>query len=159
MGMFGARFAVFVRRARVLPTPCHATRNLSVWDAAVVIAKYMEKNHHAMQGKRVLELGAGTGLAGLAAAALGALVFFDSLSPQERKATMAKYALAVPAQPSIIAAAQAAASHDDDVASSPLPKNTNLIERSCSFRARFRADKSDCRLWRRCFASGHPHPD
>ena len=31
MGMFGARFAVFVRRARVLPTPCHATRNLSFW--------------------------------------------------------------------------------------------------------------------------------
>ena len=29
MGMFGARFAVFVRRARVLPTPCYATRNLS----------------------------------------------------------------------------------------------------------------------------------
>ena len=27
--MFGARFAVFVRRARVLPGPCHATRNLS----------------------------------------------------------------------------------------------------------------------------------
>ena len=29
MGMFGARFAVFVRRARVLPSPCLATRNLS----------------------------------------------------------------------------------------------------------------------------------
>ena len=29
MGMFGARFAVFVRRMRVLPTPCPATRNLS----------------------------------------------------------------------------------------------------------------------------------
>jgi hypothetical protein len=29
MGMFGARFAVFVRRARVLPVPCRATRNLS----------------------------------------------------------------------------------------------------------------------------------
>jgi hypothetical protein len=28
--MFGARFAVFVRRARVLPGPCHATRNLLV---------------------------------------------------------------------------------------------------------------------------------
>ena len=28
MGMLGARFAVFVRRARVLPTPCRATRNL-----------------------------------------------------------------------------------------------------------------------------------
>ena len=29
MGMFGTRFAVFVRRARVLPGPCPATRNLS----------------------------------------------------------------------------------------------------------------------------------
>ena len=27
VGMFGARFAVFVRRARVLLTPCHATRS------------------------------------------------------------------------------------------------------------------------------------
>ena len=29
MSMFGARFAVFVRRARVLPSPVYATRNLS----------------------------------------------------------------------------------------------------------------------------------
>ena len=29
MSMIGARFAVFVRRARVLPGPCPATRNLS----------------------------------------------------------------------------------------------------------------------------------
>jgi hypothetical protein len=31
MGMFGARFAVFVRRARVLLSPCRASRNLSFW--------------------------------------------------------------------------------------------------------------------------------
>jgi hypothetical protein len=31
VGMFGARIAVFVRRARVLPSPCPATRNLSFW--------------------------------------------------------------------------------------------------------------------------------
>ena len=29
VSMFGARFAVFVRRVRVLPSPCPATRNLS----------------------------------------------------------------------------------------------------------------------------------
>ena len=31
ISMVGARFAVFVRRARVLPSPCPATRNLSFW--------------------------------------------------------------------------------------------------------------------------------
>ena len=31
MSIFDTRFAVFVRRARVLPTPCPATRNLSFW--------------------------------------------------------------------------------------------------------------------------------
>jgi hypothetical protein len=34
MGMFGARFAVFVRRARVLPSPCPATRNLSILEVS-----------------------------------------------------------------------------------------------------------------------------
>ena len=31
MSMFGARFAVFVRRVSVLTSPCPATRNLSFW--------------------------------------------------------------------------------------------------------------------------------
>jgi hypothetical protein len=31
MSMIGARVAVFVRRARVLPGPCPATRTLSFW--------------------------------------------------------------------------------------------------------------------------------
>ena len=56
-----------------------ANTKRTVCDAAVVIAKCMEKNHHEMQSKRVLELGAGTGLAGLAAAALGALVDISDL--------------------------------------------------------------------------------
>ena len=34
VSMFGARFAVFVRRARVLPTPCPATRNLLVLEVS-----------------------------------------------------------------------------------------------------------------------------
>ena len=34
IGMFGARFAVFVRRACVLPTPCYATRNLCVLEVS-----------------------------------------------------------------------------------------------------------------------------
>ena len=34
ISMFGARFAVFVRRARVLPSPCPATRNLCVLEVS-----------------------------------------------------------------------------------------------------------------------------
>ena len=51
----------------------------TVWDAAIVLAKYMEKYPAAIEGKRILELGAGTGLAGLAAAALGARVDISDL--------------------------------------------------------------------------------
>lgn len=45
---------------------------LNTWDGAVVLAKYLEKNSHVVSGKRVLELGSGTGLAGIAAALSGA---------------------------------------------------------------------------------------
>ncbi|XP_022103266.1 protein N-lysine methyltransferase METTL21A-like [Acanthaster planci] len=46
-----------------------------VWDAAVVLAEYLESSVNAQQlaidGKSVIELGAGTGLAGIVAALLG----------------------------------------------------------------------------------------
>lgn len=50
-----------------------------VWDAAIVLAKYLETKHfydsskgvNAWAGRRVLELGAGTGAVGLMAATLG----------------------------------------------------------------------------------------
>ncbi|KAH9129730.1 hypothetical protein LEN26_005416 [Aphanomyces euteiches] len=48
---------------------------LTIWDGSVVLAKYLESTSnpsHNVQGKRVLELGAGTGLVGLAAAFCGA---------------------------------------------------------------------------------------
>ena len=38
---------------------------------AVVLSEYMFENSDLVKGKRVLELGAGTGLAGLVAASLG----------------------------------------------------------------------------------------
>ena len=44
----------------------------SVWDGAVVLARFLETHPHLVCGKRVLELGAGTGFGGLCAAALGA---------------------------------------------------------------------------------------
>jgi predicted nicotinamide N-methyase len=45
----------------------------TVWDASLVLARYMEENpNQVVQGKNVLELGAGCGVAGLAAACCGA---------------------------------------------------------------------------------------
>ncbi|KAL7515462.1 hypothetical protein ACHAWX_000815 [Stephanocyclus meneghinianus] len=45
---------------------------LNVWDGAVLLARYMEKRPQIVMNKRVLELGAGCGLVGIAAAKLGA---------------------------------------------------------------------------------------
>lgn len=47
---------------------------LTIWDGAVVLAKYVEHNAAALDlaNQRVLELGAGTGVVGLAVAAAGA---------------------------------------------------------------------------------------
>jgi len=52
-----------------------------VWDAGRVLAKYLEQQESSsMNGKQVLELGAGTGLTGIAAAMLGASVVLTDLS-------------------------------------------------------------------------------
>jgi len=47
---------------------------LILWDGAFVLGKYLEKRYgqDGLRGRTVLELGCGTGLAGLSAAALGA---------------------------------------------------------------------------------------
>ncbi|TDH72531.1 hypothetical protein CCR75_000799 [Bremia lactucae] len=46
---------------------------LTTWDGSVVLAKYLEHNRHSgIAGSRVVELGSGTGLVGIAAAILGA---------------------------------------------------------------------------------------
>lgn len=46
-----------------------------VWDAALVLSKYIEtpdfKNGELLQGKKILELGAGTGCVGIMAAHIG----------------------------------------------------------------------------------------
>ena len=52
----------------------------NVWDGAVQLAKYLEYTFPAgLAGKRIVELGAGTGVAGLAAAMLGADVLLTDL--------------------------------------------------------------------------------
>ena len=43
-----------------------------VWDAAIVLSKYLETIRDQVRDKSVLELGSGTGAVGICAAALGA---------------------------------------------------------------------------------------
>ena len=45
---------------------------LNVWDGSILLARYLEKNPVLVQGKRVLELGSGPGVVGIASALLGA---------------------------------------------------------------------------------------
>lgn len=45
-----------------------------VWDAAVVLCEYLSQHQQLVSGRRVLELGAGTGLAGMVAAVAGGIV-------------------------------------------------------------------------------------
>ncbi|CAE8645320.1 unnamed protein product, partial [Polarella glacialis] len=50
----------------------HGDTGSSIWDGAIALAKVLESNPWLVQGREVLELGAGRGLAGLSAALLGA---------------------------------------------------------------------------------------
>jgi len=69
----GGEFTVHGAPLRVFETPNSGLgTGLTVWDGSVVLAKFLEARFASLAGERVLELGAGPGLAGLAAAALGA---------------------------------------------------------------------------------------
>ncbi len=52
-----------------------------VWPAAHVLAKFLEKRYHGagLKGKRICDIGAGTGLVGLVAALLGGTVVLTDL--------------------------------------------------------------------------------
>ncbi|XP_009294376.1 protein N-lysine methyltransferase METTL21A isoform X2 [Danio rerio] len=52
-----------------------------VWDAAVVLCMFLEMGKVDLKGKRVIELGAGTGLVGIVAALLGANVTITDREP------------------------------------------------------------------------------
>jgi predicted nicotinamide N-methyase len=54
------------------PGQAHLGTGLNTWDGSLVLAKYLEKHESIIMNKKVLELGAGTGIAGMAAALLGA---------------------------------------------------------------------------------------
>ncbi|XP_023689125.1 EEF1A lysine methyltransferase 3 [Paramormyrops kingsleyae] len=50
-----------------------------VWDAALCLCRYLEEKMLDLKGKRVIELGAGTGIVGILAARLGASVTLTDL--------------------------------------------------------------------------------
>jgi predicted nicotinamide N-methyase len=52
-----------------------------VWDACPVLGRWMELHSEQLRGRHVLELGSGTGLAGLVAAAVGARVVLSDQEP------------------------------------------------------------------------------
>lgn len=63
-----------------------------VWDAAVVLSKFMEKNYKdydtkTLAKKTVLELGSGCGLGGIAFMMKGAEVTFTDLEPVTQRLT------------------------------------------------------------------------
>ncbi|EFN56375.1 hypothetical protein CHLNCDRAFT_144895 [Chlorella variabilis] len=66
--------------------PNSSNLGTTVWDASIVLAKYIEKNSRRgdfsrpkVRGRQALELGAGMGLAGMALALLGADVAFTDI--------------------------------------------------------------------------------
>lgn len=68
-----------------------------VWDAAVVMCMYLELGLVEMKGKKVIELGAGTGLVGIVTALLGAKVTItDQLSALDSLSTNVKSNLPPP---------------------------------------------------------------
>ena len=77
-----SNFNVSGRPLAVVESPnASAGTGLNAWDGAFVLAKYLEVASDALslRGARVVELGAGTGVAGIAAAALGGHVVATDL--------------------------------------------------------------------------------
>lgn len=69
---------------RFAQDPSSDNLGTTIWDASVILVRYMERNPHLysrrkLEGKRVLELGAGCGLAGMYFALQGAHVTFTDL--------------------------------------------------------------------------------
>ena len=68
----GKPIFVMPASARVSDAQVDGDTGRTVWDGAVILSRYLEEERNRFAGKHFLELGAGTGLSGLSAAALGA---------------------------------------------------------------------------------------
>lgn len=56
------------REIRSAPDAEHGDTGVAVWDAAVVLARYIESNPEIVKNRNVIELGSGLGLLGMSAA-------------------------------------------------------------------------------------------
>ncbi|KAK9904903.1 hypothetical protein WJX75_005147 [Coccomyxa subellipsoidea] len=77
---------LFGSEVRMSQNPSSLNLGTTVWDASIVLAKFLEKNARkgefsraTVKGKRACELGAGPGLGGMAFALLGAEVLLTDL--------------------------------------------------------------------------------
>lgn len=78
------RLYSLLRHGQQNKDPTSDNLGTTIWDASVILVRYMERNpqlysKRKLEGKRVLELGAGCGLAGLFFALQGAHVTFTDL--------------------------------------------------------------------------------
>lgn len=72
----------------VCSSSLHPRFPFQVWDAGLVLTQYLAARPHVIAPpKRCIELGAGTGAAGIAAALLGAQVVVTDLEVRERAST------------------------------------------------------------------------
>ena len=64
----------------VIPELVDPSYGMYVWPCAPVLAQYIWHNRHAVRGKTILELGAGTSLPGIVAGLCGAKIHFSDSS-------------------------------------------------------------------------------
>ncbi|CAM9536576.1 unnamed protein product, partial [Hapterophycus canaliculatus] len=81
LSMFPERAFDFKNAGTVIIQQDVADVGSIVWDAEIILAHYLDQAYGSrLSGMRVLELGAGTGLAGIVAARLGASVVLTDQS-------------------------------------------------------------------------------
>ncbi len=60
---YGYKFSLYIGDLAMFP---HGLSGLKLWESNVVLARFVVINNSLFKGKKVLELGAGTGIGGIA---------------------------------------------------------------------------------------------